>query len=147
MSIPHSPRNRTGIHLKADTCLPSCSFASRFAARCAHRWLATACLLGLALPFSGGSAAAQDTLPTVSVSDAEAYEDGRFLNFEVIAVAGERRAGDGRSRNVGRDGQERDRLQGRVADGDLPGTQHGPAVGAGFPAQRPDVASRTRPSR
>ena len=29
------------------------------------------------------TAAAQDTLPTVSVSDAEAYEDGRFVHFEV----------------------------------------------------------------
>ena len=83
MSIPYSSRNRTGIHLKADTCLPSCSFASRFAARCAHGWLATACLLGLALPFSGGSAAAQDTLPTVSVSDAEVYEDDGRMTFEV----------------------------------------------------------------
>ena len=42
-----------------------------------------ACLLGLALSLAAGTAAAEGTLPTVSVSDAEAYEDGRFLNFEV----------------------------------------------------------------
>ena len=40
-------------------------------------------LLGLALSLSGGSAAAEGTLPTVSVSDAEAYEDDRRMNFEV----------------------------------------------------------------
>ena len=45
----------------------------------------TACALAAALflLLGAGGAAAQDTLPTVSVSDAEAYEDGRFVNFEV----------------------------------------------------------------
>ena len=37
----------------------------------------------LALVLGAGGVAAQDTLPTVSVTDAEAYEDGRYLVFEI----------------------------------------------------------------
>ena len=47
--------------------------------RKAVRALAAALLLLL----GAGGVAAQGTLPTVSVSDAEAYEDGRFVHFEV----------------------------------------------------------------
>ena len=55
------------------------------ALRLATGWRATTCALVTALPLllGAGSVAAQDTLPTVSVSDAEAYEDGWFVNFEV----------------------------------------------------------------
>ncbi|MDE0025583.1 MAG: hypothetical protein OXP69_14325 [Spirochaetaceae bacterium] len=48
-------------------------FASRFATRLARGWLATAYLLSLALSLATGTAAAEGTLPTVSVSDAHAY--------------------------------------------------------------------------
>ena len=45
----------------------------------------TVCALAAALLllFGGGGVAAQDALPTVSVSDAEAYEDGYSVNFAV----------------------------------------------------------------
>ena len=48
-------------------------------------WRRAVCALAAALPLllGAGGVAAQDTLPTVSVSDAEAYEDGRFVHFEV----------------------------------------------------------------
>ena len=51
------------------------------AARC--RLLVGAAAAALALLLGAGTASAQDTLPTVSVSDAEAYEDGGRMRFEV----------------------------------------------------------------
>ena len=51
-------------------------------------WRKAVCALAAALPLllgAGGVAAqdAQDTLPTVSVSDVQAYEDDRWITFEV----------------------------------------------------------------
>ena len=50
-----------------------------------HWWRTAACALAaaLALSLGGGASAAEGTLPTVSVSDAEAYEDGTRISFEV----------------------------------------------------------------
>ena len=73
---------------------------------------------------------APEGTPTVSVSDAEVSEDGGRMQFLGIAVAAEPRAGDGRIRHVERNGHERDRLQGRVGDADLPCEQQGARVGA-----------------
>ena len=87
MLVPCRSRRPSERHRVADSHSPfpqsSRFFASHFATRLARGWLATACLLGLALSLAAGTAAAQNTLPTVSVSDAEAYEDGRFVHFEV----------------------------------------------------------------
>ena len=47
------------------------------------RMAVRALVAGLALLLGAGTAAAQGTLPTVSVSDAEAYEDGYSVDFEV----------------------------------------------------------------
>ena len=44
-------------------------------------------LLGLALSLAVGTAAAQDTLPTVSVSDAQAHEDDMWMTFWVSLSA------------------------------------------------------------
>ncbi|MDE0374078.1 MAG: hypothetical protein OXI73_16260, partial [Rhodospirillales bacterium] len=48
-------------------------------------WRRAVCALAAALLLllGAGGVAAQDTLPTVNVSDAEAYEDGRYVHFEV----------------------------------------------------------------
>ena len=51
-------------------------------------WRSAVCALvalaaALALSFATGTSAAEGTLPTVSVSDAEAYEDGTRISFEV----------------------------------------------------------------
>ncbi|MDE0702696.1 MAG: hypothetical protein OXH59_03135, partial [Rhodospirillaceae bacterium] len=48
-------------------------------------WRRAVCALAAALLLllGAGGVAAQDTLPTVSVSDAEAYEDGKYVHFEV----------------------------------------------------------------
>ena len=62
-------------------------FASHFAASLARGWLVTACLLGLAMSLALGTAAAQDTLPTVSVSDAQAHEDDMWMTFWVSLSA------------------------------------------------------------
>ena len=63
----------------------SLSPSPRLAARIAGARRAACCALavGLALLFGLGSVAAEDTLPTVSVSDAQVSEDRTWMRFEV----------------------------------------------------------------
>ena len=67
----------------ADAC-PSCLLHDAIPSA-SQRWRRAvhALVTALSLLLGAGGVAAQDTLPTVSVSDAEAYEDGRFVHFEV----------------------------------------------------------------